>query len=351
MKSEEIAKLAGVSRSTVSRVVNNYKNVPKETRDKVMQVIEQYNYVPNTMARALAGKGTNTIGLFIVSVSDKKSHNRIYQNNYFAPFVDAVIDLANQSGFYVLVHTIYEKKDFLKITEAFSQKRIDGGIIIGTEKNTETINRLINADYPLVIIDYDFNEILSFNTQKKNVVVINSSDYEGTADALNYLISLGHKKIGFISGRTSTFSGKQRLKAYKDTIKKNNLLINDDFILKGDFIKEKTRNSVQKLIDSKNLPTAILSSNDDMALVAMDVFENSGIKIPDDISIAGFDDVPFASQVHPALTTVRLPVYLMAEKAIEFLSIMIKKDTTVFTQLIVSTKLIIRESCRELISD
>ena len=103
MKSDEIAKLAGVSRSTVSRVVNNYPNVPDETRRKVMEIIERYNYEPNTYARALAGKPHNTIGLFIISISEKDVNHRIYQNNYFAPFMEIIVDALNSRGYYALV--------------------------------------------------------------------------------------------------------------------------------------------------------------------------------------------------------------------------------------------------------
>jgi len=136
MKSEDIAKLAGVSRSTVSRVLNNYSNVPDQTRRKVMKVIREHNYVPNTPARILAGKGMNTLGLFIVSIDEKTETNRIYQNNYFAPFLDIVVDVANNNDFYALVHTVYSERDYAKIQKAFQEKRIDGGIVVGTKDDT-----------------------------------------------------------------------------------------------------------------------------------------------------------------------------------------------------------------------
>jgi LacI family transcriptional regulator len=118
MKSEDIARMAGVSRSTVSRVINNYSNVPDETRRKVMKVIEKYHYSPNSSARALAGKKTDTIGLFIVSIAEKGSSTRVYQNNYFSPFIEAVIDTANERGVYVLVHSIFSVRDYAKIKQA-----------------------------------------------------------------------------------------------------------------------------------------------------------------------------------------------------------------------------------------
>ncbi|WP_040952594.1 LacI family DNA-binding transcriptional regulator, partial [Gorillibacterium massiliense] len=149
MRSEDIARLAGVSRSTVSRVINNYPNVPEKTRIKVMKIIEQYHYEPNISARVLAGKGTNTIGLFVVSFADKTSVNRIYQNSYFAPFVDALVDTVNAMGYYVLIHTVYSEADYFKIKQAFQQKRIDGCVIVGTQGNVESLRDIVNLEVPL----------------------------------------------------------------------------------------------------------------------------------------------------------------------------------------------------------
>ncbi|MDT8718391.1 LacI family DNA-binding transcriptional regulator [Clostridium sp. 19966] len=312
MNSEEIAKIVGVSRSTVSRVINNYPNVPEKTREKVLKAIKEYNYEPNNSARVLAGKQTNTIGLFIVSICDNKNPRRIYQNNYFAPFVDAVIDEANTKDYYVLSHTIYKEEDYDKIQRTFSQKRIDGAIIIGTEDNTFLAARLDKCSYPIVLIDYDLNVIGEANKDHNNISVINSSDYEGTRSALNYLISLGHKDIGIIAGRTNTFSGRMRLKAFNDIMKSSMLGVKNEFVINGEFIKAKTYEEVKKLLKRGELPTAFFSCNDDMALAAMEAFQEEGIRVPEDISIIGFDDVPIVSQIRPALTTIRVPVYDMA---------------------------------------
>ena len=117
MKSEEIARIAGVSRSTVSRVINNYSNVPDDTKKRVLEVINKYNYQPNTCARVLAGKKSNTIGLFIVSIADANNPNRLYNNNYFTQFVDAVVDCANSKGYYVLVNIIYCENDYNRVND------------------------------------------------------------------------------------------------------------------------------------------------------------------------------------------------------------------------------------------
>lgn len=345
MKSEEIARIAGVSRSTVSRVINNYSNVPDDTREKVLKVIEQYNYQPNTCARVLAGKHNSTIGLFIVSLADSNNPNRLYKNNYFAQFVDAVVDCANTKGYYVLVNIIYCENDYSRVNEIFLQKRIDGGIVVGTEEKADSLINISRRGFPLALIDYDPTELLKMNRQNSNLTIINSNDYEGASEAVEFLIKLGHKDIGLLAGRMSTFSGRKRYEAYFDTMRKNGLNINPQFVLHGEFLKENTIKELNKLINSKVLPTAIFSSNDDMALTAMELFKQNNIRVPEDISIIGFDNLPVSSMVRPSLSTVSTPIYDIVSKAVTELILNIEKEKKSFITYSYPTELILRETC------
>lgn len=347
MRSEDIARLAGVSRSTVSRVINNYSNVPEETRAKVLKVIEQHQYEPNSFARALAGKKTDTIGLFAISMNEKENATRIYQNNYFAPFVDAVVDTSNARGCYVLIHTVYSPDDFLKVKQAFLQKRIDGGIIVGTQKDIDIVREMVGLDSPLVLIDYDISEIMSEHLDRNHLAIVNSKDYEGTVEAIEYLISLGHKEIGIICGRMNTYSGRERYMAYEDTLKKHGLALNEQFILQGDFLKETAYEEVKKLLASGiPLPTAFFSSNDDMAISAMEAFSEYGINVPEDLSIAGFDDVQLASRINPKLTSVRLPIYEMSKAAVEKVIELCDSQQPTFSTISFPARLVQRDSCQ-----
>lgn len=349
MRSEDIAKLAGVSRSTVSRVINNYPNVPPETREKVLKVIQQHHYQPNTYARALAGKGTNTIGLFVVSTSDKSSTHRIYQNNYFAPFVESVVDTANSLGYYVLIHTLYTLEDYQKVKQACLQKRIDGGILVGTRKQVDVIRELVGLEAPIVLIDYDIGEIIASRLDKNNVSVINSKDYDGATEAVDYLISLGHRKIGMINGSVNTFSGAERFKAYESVMQSNGLPIEKGYILNGDFLKQNAYHEVRSLLASgRDLPTAFFAANDDMAAAAYEAFKEFGISIPEDISIVGFDDGPIAAQLVPKLTTVRVPIYDMSKEAVHKVVALCEQTVTAFSTVSFPAPLVVRDSCREL---
>ncbi|AGC67401.1 HTH-type transcriptional repressor PurR [Thermoclostridium stercorarium subsp. stercorarium DSM 8532] len=344
MKSEDIARLAGVSRSTVSRVINNYKNVPEETRRKVMQVIERYQFRPNNSARVLAGKKTDTIGLFIVSIAEKDNINRVYRNNYFSPFVDAVIDNANANGIYVLVNSIYSLQDYEKIKRAFLERRIDAGIVVGTEKEIDVIAQVASMGYPFSIIDYSPEEIVR-KIKKGKVAVINSTDDEGTRKMLEYLIGLGHKEIGILSGRMNTYSGRIRYDTYLKVLAEHGIETRKEWVLKGEFIKKEAANEVMKMINHGKLPTALFCCNDDMALSAIEVFRNEKIRIPEDISVAGFDDIMPASLVKPALTTVRVPLYSMARKAVEEVLKMLGETSDNISIHSLETELIVRDSC------
>lgn len=345
MKSEEIAKIAGVSRSTVSRVINNYANVPEETKKKVLEVIEKYNYQPNTCARVLAGKKSDTIGLFIVSIADAENPNRLYNNNYFTQFVNAIVDCANSKGYYVLVNIIYCENDYNRVSEVFLQKRVDGGIVIGTEMEADVLINISQKGCPIALIDYDVEEIREKKSDNDNLIVIGSKDYEGAVEAIEYLIELGHTDIGLIAGRLSTYSGRQRYQAFFDTMKKYDLVVNEDFILHGDFIKSKIGNEVQRLINNGKLPTALFSSNDDMAITAIELFKENNIRVPEDISLIGFDNIPLSALIKPALSTISTPVYDIAEKTVGELISNIRKNKKEFTSYSYNTKMIIRESC------
>lgn len=345
MKSEEIAKIAGVSRSTVSRVINNYSNVPDDTKKKVLEVIEKYNYQPNTCARVLAGKKSDTIGLFIVSIADADNPNRLYKNDYFNQFTNAIVDCANSRGYYVLVNIIYCKEDYRRVNEIFLQKRIDGGIVLGTENEAEALIKISQKGCPIALIDFDAEEIIKNKSENENLIVVGSKDYEGAVEAVEYLIGLGHTEIGLLAGRLSTYSGRQRYTAFLDTMKKHNLEINGDFILHGDFIKSKTSSEVQKLINNGKLPTALFSSNDDMAITAIELFKENKISVPEDISIIGFDNITLASLIKPALTTIETPIYNIVEKTVEELISNIRKTRKGFKSYSYDTKMVIRETC------
>lgn len=308
MKSEDIAKLAGVSRSTVSRVINNYPNVPDATRQKVTRVIEEMGYEPNTSAQILAGKANNTIGLFVVSIYNR---DNIYQSSYYSSIINAAVDASNSNGYYVLIHTVYSAQDYYRISQTFLQKRISGGILVGNEKDTAQIKKLMHTGVPIGIVDYDVAELEGKRQGNENIVIINSDDYNAARDAVHRLVALGRSRIGVMVGNVLTYSGRQRYQGYLDAMRELNLPVDDAFVLHGDFLHATAREQTVRMLSSGRLPDAIVSGNDDMAIAVLEVLREHNISVPDDISVISFDDSPTAGLVKPALSTYRVPLYDM----------------------------------------
>ncbi len=343
MKSEDIARLAGVSRSTVSRVINNYPNVPDATRDKVMRIIAEMGYEPNTSAQILAGKSNNTIGLFVVSIYDR---NNIYQSSYYSSIINAAVDASNSSGYYVLIHTVYSAEDYYRITQTFLQKRISGGILVGNEKDTGEIKKLLKTGVPIGIVDYDPASIDKVPEDCKGLAILNSADYDAARRAVEYLYCLGHRRIGVIAGRLQTFSGRQRYQGYLDAMRAMKLTVDERYVMHGDFLHKTARAEVMRMLAQGSLPDAIVSCNDDMAVAALDVLRENEISVPRDVSIIGFDDSPMSAQSSPRLTTFRVPLYEMVTRVTEKVIASIEGEGEGYYHSTLPLELIERESCR-----
>jgi LacI family transcriptional regulator len=240
---------------------------------------------------------------------------------------------------------IYSKNDYDKVKQAFLQKRIYSGIVVGTEMAAEVYGNILKRGCPLAIIDLDPDEAKMIRVSQAGLTLINSMDYEGACQAVEYLIGLGHTEIGLLAGRMSTYSGRERYKAYMDIMKKHGIPIRNEYILKGEFQKSNTILEVTRMVNSNKLPTAIFSCNDDMALTAINILKARGIKVPDDMSIIGFDDIAIASQVNPALTTVNVPIFDMAKKAVDSVIYAVESGDKSQSLVSLPTKLIIRDSC------
>lgn len=328
MRSEDIAKLAGVSRSTVSRVINNYPNVPEETREKVMKIVREYNYSPNAFARTLAGKGTNTIGVFLFMEDWEKEEERISKNDFYKSYLELLVDYANLKDYYVLVRIISGKDMYRRVHQAFMEKRIDAGIIIGTQVDTLKEIHMDEIKSRVVLFDYDMTDEDHEHIVGGTVSTINSMDKEGIKKAVNYLYSLGHEKIGFIMGKPEVRAGRLRYEGYRAAMTELGLNINPKHVISGDFSMDKAYHEIKKMLSgASELPTAIISANDFMALSAMKALGEAGLSVPDDISLVGFDNTLHSEMSSPKLTTLSPDFRSMAEKAIDILDQQINEDT------------------------
>lgn len=339
MNSSEIAKIAGVSRSTVSRVINNYNNVPEETRTKILEIIEKYNYVPIASAQILAGKKNKTIGLFIVDTKNNEA-NKMMTSTYFSPFTNALIDASSKQGYNVLVSMINKDIDFKKAKDIFYSKSICGGIFIGANNKDLNIQELIDASFIVSLIEQERANIQGSNTKS---LIINSKSFDGAYEAVSYLIKKGHKKIAHITGDINQLTAIQRLQGYKKALEDNNIKPSCNLIIKGDYTEASGYNALKKLLQ-KSKPTAIFIANDCMALGAIKAINELNLKIPEDLSIIGFDDIELARYIKPSLSTVKIPFEKMAELSAIGIINANEQKTDNFSTIELPVELIIRET-------
>ncbi|MGV8979751.1 LacI family DNA-binding transcriptional regulator [Clostridium sp.] len=344
MNSSDIAKIAGVSRSTVSRVINNYSNVPEETRKKISEIIEQNKYVPHASARMLAGVKNIIIGLFIVEMNEDTYGKQISRSSYFAPFTNAAIDNASKLGYNVLVSIVSKPKDYKKVKELFYNKTISGGIFIGEGNCEPAIKEIINGGYKVVLIDQD---IKADKEVYSKCIIVNADNYDGAYKATKYLINLGHSKIAHLTGIPSQLSSIQRIEGYKCALREAGISIENRLLVKGDFTINGGYQATKKLI-LKEKPTAIFSSNDSMVLGAYHAIAELGLKIPEDISVFGFDDIEASRYLNPALSTVKVTLLEMASIGVNSLITSIENNSNLPANYIVPVELIERESCAAL---
>ncbi len=345
MYSKEIAKIAGVSRSTVSRVINNYSNLTPETKEKVDKVIKKYGYIPHAPARALAGKNSRIIGVFLTNIKAGDEKFRVFQNVYTSPFEAAIIDYADKLGYNVLVLIINDNNDFNKIRGLFISRILSGGIFIGANNDSHEIFKLIKSGYKITIIDQEKSK----KDVKANYIIVNSDNFNGAYKATKHLIDYGHREIAHICGDMKKYSGFKRLEGYKKAMKEAKLPMKEEYMAYGDFDEDGGFKSAEKLLKKKNNKiTAIFSSNDSMAIGAMKAIKKMRLRIPEDISIVGYDDVRSASYISPALTTIRSSIFKMAATATGNLVKYIEDGIDSIGYYTIPAELIIRESTRKL---
>jgi LacI family transcriptional regulator len=325
----DVAHAAGVSHATVSRVLSGYEFVKESTHIRVMQAIERLGYVANLQARSLAGGRSQIIGLLVPNLG----------NSYvgtIARGIDQELERANYDLMLYTSHRHPGKESFY--VSAIANGLTEGLLMIAPLVPTAYLDALREQNFPYVLIDQvDAAEGSS---------VVESTNWQGAYEATRYLIQLNHTRIAFIKGTLAVGSAVDRLRGFRAAMSDCDIPVREELIIGGDFLPLPTYESTKRLLQSVNpLPTAIFASNDLSAFGAMDAIRECGLRIPDDISIIGFDDIPQASIVYPKLTTVRQPLEQMGQVAVKLLLDRIEYQTLPPQRVTLETQLIIRDSC------
>jgi LacI family transcriptional regulator len=327
----DVSKLAKVSSSTVSHVINKTRFVDPETRKRVLSAIRKLNYHPNLLARSLATGRTYTIGLIISDL----------RNPFFIEIVHGVEELSIKIKYNIFLCTTDYNIDKGKETiKALINKKVDGIIIASClSDNIFFIEDLIRTNIPVVIVDWNKTDL------KTDSIIFDFKP--GIKEGLDYLISLGHKKIYFISGPKSLNTSVIRSAIFESCIKKHYDLKINYKILEGDFKINGGRKAVSNLIEKEDFPTAIMCANDLTAIGVIDILKSHNIVVPEDISVIGLDNIELTELVTPKLTTLEYKMYTIGKAAMKLLMNRIKFKSIPIQREKFKTKLIIRESVAE----
>jgi len=306
----DVAKLAGVSIKTVSRVVNREPNVRETTQQRVQKAVAELKYRPDQSARNLASQRSHLIGLLY----DDPAAYDMPSGGYILDLQRGALRACWAEMSELLIHPCnYRKKDIgTELKSLIEQTRLSGIVLAAPLSNMPKIVRAIEATGTPFIK-------LSPGKSNGSQPVVSTNDREVSAEMTRYLAGLGHKRIAFISGDENHKAVANRFSGYKDGLKDSGLKFDEDLVAAGDNSFGSGEVCGQQLLKLKERPTAIFAANDDMAAGVVRTAHRLGIKIPADLSVAGFDDIALARQIDPALTSIRQPLVRMAERAVSLL--------------------------------
>ncbi len=327
----DVARMAGVSASTVSRVLNARPDVAPATRERVLQAIEALNYHPNAQAVGLSRSRTGVVGLVVADV--------------ITPFSTSVIGSVESSlqaqGYWMLLVTSgtnYERQADL-VRELWRSRRIDGLLVLVPMEDSIGLLRMMAQDgFPSVLID------MQYDGTDLNYIAVNN--YQGGYLATEHLLQLGYRDIAILSGPNWMPVSRDRLAGYRTAMQNWGVPIRSEWIVPGlGFNEETGEHSMRVLLEVHQRPRAVFAASDLIAFGAMAVLDEAGLRVPEDIAMVGFDDIPAAASFRPPLTTVRQPLDYMGQLAAEHICRLIAGETDELLQITVETELMVRSSC------
>ena len=326
--------MAGVSRTTVSRVLSGGSFVSKNTKDRILKIIEEKEYKPSIIAQSLRTNRTRTIGLVLADI----------ENPFYSRVAKGVIDAAEAKNYNVILcNSNNDIKSEERDIRTLVERGVDGLLLTTVELKMKTIENLRDKEFPFLLVD------CKLDIPGVNYVV--SDDYYGAELATEYLIELGHKKMFFLGNR-KLLSLRERFRGFKDTLKRHKIKSDNIFVPKK-FINIYGIYDIDKIIkyllSREEKITAIFAGNDYVAIKTIETITDNGFKVPEDISVIGYDNIKISSMVKVPLTTIRQPKYLLGKLATEqLLEILESRSDIEARRIILRPELVIRQSCKRI---
>lgn len=325
---DQVAKKAGVSKATVSRVINNSKPVSNDTRTRVIKAIEELNFKPNPAARSLVSKKSKIIGVVVTDIA----------NHFVSVLVKSIEDLAYNAGYSIIIcNSYFSAKKENELLMMLKDKRVDGIIFLttGIKEDQKLFFNQVNIPVALVNVGYS----------GKNIISISIDNRKAACEITSYFLEKGLTRVGMIRAPLDdVYSGKDRFMGYCDALQKYNIPYVEAFVKEGKLEAADGYRAVASFFKNGKNPQALFVACDLMAFGAIKAIVDHGYKVPEDIEVAGFDDIPMASFYHPTLTTVRQPIEEMGQLAAEKLICLIEENRFEQEELILPYQVVLRES-------
>ncbi len=323
---KDIARLAKVSHSTVSRALHNHPLVNEETAERIRKIAQQHGYRPSAAARSLVTQRSYTIGVVVTSISDP----------FVAGVVSGIEDIASRHGFSVfLANSNADPEQEIRVVQSFDERRVDGIVVTSSRVGALYVPVLSRRRVPIVLLNNQHPSEFAYS------VVIDST--QGSRDATNHLIDLGHRRIAYLGDQFGHQSDTERLCGYREALNQAGLRCSRELIVHGDGKAEGAIPAMSRLLALPRRPTAVVCYNDMSALGAMHQIRAAGLRVPDDLSITGFDDLHISQYLNPPLTTIRQPMPEMGRMAMEKLIALLSGNTSQ-QNILVPGSLVVRGS-------
>jgi len=324
----DVAKAAGVSVATVSKVLNGYTTVNEKTKERVLQFVKELQFRPNSAARSLVGRRSMTIGMFLTTG---------LAHPFFTQILSGMEQALKSKGYdLIYLAQLSWNKEYSFVRHCQS-RNVEGVVVFGFQHEDMSFDELIESGIPTLFIDLDVRE--------GRAGYISSDNQEAVQHAVQYLYGLNHHKISFLTGNKDSYVGISRLKGYRAGLAQAGIPYQDCYVSEGDFTRETGYLAMNKLLELSEPPTSVICCSDMSAIGAMEAIRDAGLSVPEDISVIGFDDIELASMVSPAITTVRQDMMTIGRRSIELLDDLIHDDKLPPPEEIIPTELIIRNTC------
>ncbi|MFW6007614.1 MAG: LacI family DNA-binding transcriptional regulator [Halanaerobiales bacterium] len=326
----DVAKLSGYSKSTVSRVINGKGPVSKQAENEIKKAMQKLDYTPNYFARGMRTNRTNNIAVLIPD----------YTNPFYPELIKSIEKVARKNDYVVTVCDTDEKADKeLQYIREIVKRNIDGIIFCTYNRVRKNINYLIQISkkIPVIFMDRVIDD-------KKEISYVITDGYKGTCNAATYLIEKGRKKIGYIKGSSENRVTKERYEGYKEALNIHNIKFDSELIYTGNFTMESGFKGARELLNSDKKLDAIMAATDVMAIGAIKYLKYSGLQVPDDINVVGFDNISLSSLIEPGLTTIAQPIQKLGKKSTEILIKQMQGEKSENNQIILEGDLIKRGS-------